>query len=145
MSAELSAFFDYDLWANRHWAAYLAGRGWPEPESAIFRHILSASTIWLLRLEGESPAAMPAPGIDDATMVDLHDRWVHVVTNRDLKEVIDYKRMNGEALSSRVGAIARHVANHGTYHRGELRGLCRAAGLDDFPETDYIRFSLELG
>lgn len=145
MSAELTAFFEYDLWANRHWSAYLAGRGWPEPESTVFRHILSASTIWLLRLEGESPASMPLPATDDATMVDLYDRWLHVVTSRDLEEVIHYKRMNGEALSSRIGEIARHVANHATYHRGEIRGLCRAAGIDDFPETDYIRFSLEKG
>lgn len=145
MSAELTAFFEYDLWANRRWAVYLSGRRWPEPESAIFRHILSASTIWLLRLEGDSPAAMPSPATDDPTMVDLHDKWLRVVTNRDLEEVIHYKRVNGEALSSRVGEIARHVANHATYHRGEIRGLCRAAGLDDFPETDYIRFSLERG
>ncbi|MBS1707577.1 MAG: hypothetical protein JSS65_02520 [Armatimonadetes bacterium] len=143
MSAELTALFDYDLWANRLWAAYLAERDWPETESQIFRHILAASTIWLQRIEGDSPASMPEPSLDDLTQRDLHDRWVRVLQGRDLDEVIAYRRTSGEALQSRLGDIARHVVNHGTYHRGELRGLCKAAGRSDFPETDLIRFVLE--
>ncbi|MFX6823282.1 DinB family protein [Acinetobacter baumannii] len=51
---------------------------------------------------------------------------------------LTFKRFNGEEVTSTVESIVLHVANHGTYHRGELRGLCRAAGWEDFPETDFF-------
>jgi uncharacterized damage-inducible protein DinB len=39
-----------------------------------------------------------------------------------------------------IGEIAHHVINHGTYHRGHLRGLCDAAEFTEFPDTDLIKF-----
>lgn len=141
MSAELVRLFDYDLWANRAWLGYLSARGWPDTETAVLGHVLAASAVWLSRLEGESPAAMPMPAVDEATLAALHGRWTGELARRALTEVVNYRRFNGDRTESEVGDIARHVVNHGTYHRGELRGLCRACGDESFPETDYIRFT----
>ncbi|GMV87339.1 MAG: hypothetical protein AMXMBFR81_02700 [Chthonomonas sp.] len=131
--------FEYDLWANLKWMAHLEQRGWPEPERGIFCHILAAQNTWELRLRGESPTSLVAPEPSEASLLDLHTRWVGSLEG-DVERVIAYKRTTGEARSMSVHAIARHVINHGTYHRGELRGLCRAGGEEGFPETDMAGF-----
>ena len=41
--------------------------------------------------------------------------------------------------------MAHHVLNHGTYHRGHLRGLAYAEGWDDFHDTDYSAWLRETG
>ena len=142
MSAELTALFDYDLWANRQWADHLASRGWPEPEKAIFEHMLAASTAWVRRLEGDPPTAALTVPYSAETLTQLHGRWVATLADADLDDIVPFRRFNGEEMEASRGDIAKHVANHGTYHRGELRGLCRAAGIDDLPETDLIKFVL---
>ncbi len=131
--------FDYDLWANRRWMAYLEQRGWTEPERGIFAHILAAQNTWELRLRGESPTSLVSPDLNEASLLDLHARWIGSLEG-DVDRLIAYKRTTGEARAMPVHAIARHVINHGTYHRGELRGLCRASGEDGFPETDMAGF-----
>ncbi len=142
MTDNLAALFDYDLWANRLWAEYLVVLGRPEPESSIFRHIFAAQEAWLARIDGQSPSEMPTPEADEATMRRLHGGWVEVLASRDHAEVIPFRRTTGEEYEATIGDIARHVINHGTYHRGELRGMARAAGVTDFPETDLIKFVL---
>ncbi len=41
-----------------------------------------------------------------------------------------------------VSEITEHVINHGTYHRGHLRGLAEAEGIS-FPDTDLIVYLRE--
>jgi uncharacterized damage-inducible protein DinB len=135
----LAEGFDYDLWANRAWLQHLISQGSPEPEVAALQHLLGAQKIWLLRLSGTSVAAMPRPELSEATLVELHDGWVSAIKHGQ-DRVIAYRRMNGEESSNSLAQIAQHVINHGTYHRGEMRGLCRSRGDEDFPETDWIRF-----
>lgn len=139
---DVKTLFDYDLWANKLWLESLEARGWPEVETKIFVHILGASTIWIERIGGESLSAIPTPEPTLAMLEQLHARWVKAVTEDDLDRVIAFKRTTGEANSLPIATIAQHVVNHGTYHRGELRGLAKAAGFDTFPETDFARFSL---
>lgn len=107
------------------------------------QHVLGAQKIWLLRVNGESPTTLDLPTL--AEIEDWNDRWVAALANADLTRRIDYRRTTGEALSSTVGEIALHVINHGTYHRGEIRGRMGARGFQGFPETDRIRFTLENG
>jgi uncharacterized damage-inducible protein DinB len=132
--------FEYDRWANRQWFAYLEGEGWPEADREIFRHILSAQEAWLSRVDGISLNAMPRPSLTLDTLEALHGRWVSVLREHPEDPVIAYRRITGDAHAQPLGRIARHVVNHGTYHRGELRGLCRARNATGFPETDQIAF-----
>jgi len=132
--------FDYDLWANRKWAACLEEAGNSEPDLAILGHILAAQRIWSLRCQGTSLPAMPVETVDDATMVELHDLWITHLADRDDDPVISFHRFNGDPGAQPLSLLARHVINHGTYHRGELRGLCRARGVESFPETDYYGY-----
>jgi uncharacterized damage-inducible protein DinB len=66
--------------------------------------------------------------------------WKEFIKVEDLDRVVDYKTLRGDPFSNTVTEIARHVINHGTYHRGELRGRAGERGLDGFEETDYILF-----
>lgn len=132
--------FDYDLWANGLWLVCLQRKGLPEPDAGIFGHILWAQKVWLSRCNGVSPTEAPLPEATQAVMTELHDDWSSFIRAHSEDPEIAYRRISGEAYSRKLSEIARHVVNHGTYHRGELRGLCRSRSDEDFPETDFMRF-----
>ncbi len=135
--------FDYDLWANKLWLEFLLNTETSDSFRKIMGHILGAQAAWVSRIEGESPTSIPLPSLELSTLDTLYARWKAVLDFRAADEVIEYKRLSGESVKSTFEEIALHVVNHGTYHRGELRGLCRSDGHDGFPETDRIRFTLE--
>ena len=139
--AALSEGFRFDAWANALWLDYLNESAAGDPDRAILKHALSASTIWLSRIQGESLTAMPDVEGSHETISKLLGGWLEALSSHLDDPVIYFKRTTGEAMSRTVSEIAIHVVNHGTYHRGELRGLCRARGVDGFPETDRIRYS----
>lgn len=141
MNTFLKTQFDYDLWANRLWLEFLLKTETGGAYRKIMEHILGAQLAWVSRIEGESPAAIPAPSLEPSTLAAIHERWKAVLAARQADEVIEYKRLSGEEVRSTIEEISLHVVNHGTYHRGELRGLCRADGHEEFPETDRIRFT----
>ena len=134
--------FEFDRWANQAWFTALAAKGWPEPDRGIYQHILAAQEIWYLRTQGTSPQAMPTPELSEATIDRLHHAWVELLRNASDDPIIEYHRLTGEHLRHRLTYIARHVVDHGTYHRGELRGLCRSRGDDDFPESGLMLYFL---
>lgn len=127
--------FAYDLWANRQWWAYLQSKNLGEPDTAIFQHILAAQEVWSRRIAGSPLKAMPIFEVSEPKMLELNEAWTeHLRTITD-DPVIHYHRFNGEPHRLTFIQIARHVLDHGAYHRGELRGLCRGRGAEDFPET----------
>jgi uncharacterized damage-inducible protein DinB len=131
--------FDYDLYANRLWLAQLSS-DLGGPEARIMKHILSASRIWATRIGGVSPSTMPDVPLCEESLVDLHDQWLTHVDRDDYERQIAYRNTRGDALIRAFGDICRHVVNHGTYHRGQMREI--AGGRDlDFPETDFMGFT----
>lgn len=131
--------FRYDLWANRLWMEFLDAKSVGDPDRSIFRHVLAAQEIWLRRCQGESPTAMPEPEISNSKMLELNRTWIELLSDGD-DPVIAYRTTNGEAHQQPVTRIARHVIDHGTYHRGELRGLCLARDEWKFPETGLMGY-----
>jgi uncharacterized damage-inducible protein DinB len=51
-------------------------------------------------------------------------------------------RNNGEQLTLPLGAMMTHVADHGTYHRGQLNTMFKHAGVEPV-YTPYFRFAAE--
>jgi uncharacterized damage-inducible protein DinB len=112
--------FQYDLWANRIWL----DRVGPNP---VMDHVLGAQQIWLRRLGVEAELDMAA----------LNEGFRSVVASRDMDEAVEYRTMKGVPLQQTVAEILLQVINHGTYHRGQLRGQIQG---DDVPDTDLILF-----
>lgn len=137
--------FRYDRWANLAWLEALPTFADRDRAESIFRHILSAQRIWLVRTLSEEEAPPPTDDLGEA--IDrLHQGWIGLLETCDPGAFVSYTTMAGEPYFNTVEQIARHVVNHGTYHRGQLRGLKQAEGSEDFPETDLIRyFRLEGG
>ncbi|MBS1723948.1 MAG: hypothetical protein JSS66_13465 [Armatimonadetes bacterium] len=142
MTADLATLFRFDRWANGLWLECLHSKGWPDPDTAILQHVLAAQAVWALRFTGESPAAPPQVELTTKELDRVHEGWFSIIDRND-DPVVHYRRYNGEEQSLPLSEIAMHVVNHGTYHRGELRGLCLARGDDDFPETDFMLYRIQ--
>lgn len=135
--------FQHDRWANLLWLRWLEEASRPDDYRAVVTHLLGAQETWASRLEGVALAAFPSPELSAESIETLFERSQAIVANRPMGEIITYRRFTGEELQATLVDIALHIVYHGTYHRGELRGLCRKDQITDFPETDHIRFTLE--
>ena len=134
--------FDYDRWANRQWLNSLGGFKRIERAHQILEHVLQAQHVWLKRCGVEIPRQE-----SDTSLQDLFDStamlWVMLMEQTNPDEIVSYKNSAGEDYAESVAQIALHVINHGTYHRGQLRGLAEADNYTAFPETDLILFLRE--
>jgi uncharacterized damage-inducible protein DinB len=133
---------EYNHWANQVWLDCLTRTNAPDEDLKIFQHILASTKVWALRCHGISVTEMPKPELTKQTLDELTKMWLDILDGRDLEEAIAYKRTTGEPNEMTISWIAQHVINHGTYHRGELRGLRRARGDNDFPDTDIAGYAL---
>lgn len=139
MRDTLIDLFDYDLWANLRWFRCIAGQSDSKRLNEIMVHIVGAQRNWLTRCLSVEETVV-ASGDLEADLKNLHAQWVDLLRICDLNAYASYSSLSGDNYFTMVGEIAQHVINHGTYHRGHLRGLMEARGVTDFPETDLIRW-----
>jgi len=137
---DLVTGFQFDRWANTLWIEALQRKDATADDWAIMQHILAAQEIWLSRCQGHSLSSMPAPEPTVDNLEKLTAQWLQILSKDHGNPTISFKRLTGETHELTLHEIMHHVINHGTYHRGELRGVCRARGDNDFPETDRMRF-----
>jgi uncharacterized damage-inducible protein DinB len=137
--------FEYDLWANLQWLECLTRTNSEESDLKIFQHLLASQKAWALRCHGINPSEPPLPELNTETLIEINKMWLDLLDGREIEEFIPYKRYNGDPNSMTISWMAQHVINHGTYHRGELRGLRRMRGDDDFPDTDMAGYAFEAG
>ncbi len=133
---------DYDLWANLQWTAALPGLPNPERCREVIDHIVQVQRIWLTRCWSEEEVPeLPEP-LDEAFKL-MHAQWLEFIRITDLTAYISYTLRDGRSGFMLVEEIALHTVNHGTYHRGQLRGLCEMLPLEQVPETDLFLFFRE--
>lgn len=136
---QLFELFDYDLWANLLWLECIGAMRSRARALEIVGHIVEAQQTWLERCLG--PEGVPRRSEDVAkALAAANDAWKDLVDVGDLTAYVSYTLRDGSAGMNELGHIALHVVNHGTYHRGQLRGLAEAEGFEGFPETDLIRY-----
>jgi len=131
---ELSSMFDYDRWATLQWLETARAMG----EEAILLHMLQAQITWLSRIQG---TANWAPKMEDF-VINLERTtggYKRLLLGSDLGQIVTYSNSRGEVYENTVSEILRQVLHHGTYHRGQLRGIAGERGIE-FPETDFIAF-----
>jgi uncharacterized damage-inducible protein DinB len=57
-------------------------------------------------------------------------RWVHVVVEDDLSQVLTYTNSKGVVSHKLIGHLMLHFFNHHTHHRGQLSTLLYQAGIN---------------
>jgi uncharacterized damage-inducible protein DinB len=161
MSQDLSTlrnFFAFGRWANRtilESVAVLTPEEFARPIGGSFGsvqgtlvHPYGTDWVWLERFHGGSPRAMPA-GDDLLALEALARKWREVEAGQDayiaaltperLAEPLSYVSFQGDSFTRRLGDALLHLANHGTYHRGQVATLLRQLGRKA-TSTDYLRF-----
>lgn len=153
--------YDYNAWANHRLLDSCAGLGaeqFTRDLGSSFRsvrdtlaHILWADWLWLERWHGRSPGPMP-PAEQFPDLRSLRARWAEVerdllqfvagLAPPDLAQLSAYRTTKGIAVSNPLWQSLQHLANHGTYHRGQVAAMLRQSGVKpNF--TDLIYFYRE--
>lgn len=114
-------------------------------------HMLGAEWIWLERFKGVSPT-QPIDEGEFPDVVALSERWTAVEEHRQswfksLKESavsrkIRYRNLKGEPFEAPLWQLVQHVANHSTYHRGQVVTLLRQLGAS-VVSTDMVNWDRE--
>jgi uncharacterized damage-inducible protein DinB len=142
-------FYEYNEWANRHLLKVAAGLGDDNvvysPGASLagvvstMAHVAAAQINWLERWRGgvnristaELASAMWA--LDDVrapfdrSHAGLRE-YIASLTDADLDRPLAYKDSRGTANERPLWQLMTHVANHGTYHRGEAAAALTALG-----------------
>ncbi len=123
-------------------------------------HMMGTEWIWLERWRGRSPRTMPGvpEGLPFAetlrrwheqfeTVEAIRERWQGI--EADLKEYLSalqeehlakelvYTNLKRQTWKYPLWRTLLHVANHGTYHRGQISTLLHQMGAS-VKETDYL-------
>jgi uncharacterized damage-inducible protein DinB len=144
-SALLKTQLDYTYWASDR----LLDAARPLSEEELTRdlgnsfggvlgtlvHIFQGDRVWLARVSGSPRTALVDPDetwtIDSlqSAWVDVHLGWIDWAGSvSDVREVLDYVNMAGEAKQLELWQVVFHLVNHGTYHRGQITTMLRQLG-----------------
>lgn len=140
------------LFAHAQWAdartlqSIVESQYLPAHALELFAHLLAAEHVWLSRARETAPRLPVWPTLSiaecDALMHENHagySQLLDTLTDEALAQAVVYRNSAGREFSSTVEEILTQVAMHGSYHRGQIAALVRAAG--DTPQpTDYIAF-----
>lgn len=153
--------YDFNAWANQRMldaCAALTGEQFTRDLGSSFKsvrdtlaHIYGAQWVWLERWHGRVPTGLPAasdfPDFEtvkkrfaeiDRNLVD----YVASLNANDVQRVIEFKTMAGTAFAQPLWQMLQHLANHGTYHRGQVTTMMRQMGAKA-TSTDLIGFYRE--
>jgi uncharacterized damage-inducible protein DinB len=158
---ELRSLFAYDSWANDILLAAIQRL----PEETLRRdlgashqslfgtmvHLVAAEEIWISRWKG-APRPKLTSTEEIPSMSALLDWWSRVREERDayvsslkdadLEGELEMSTSTGTKYRHRFSDMFRHMANHSSYHRGQVALLLRQLG-EKPPSTDLIRFYRE--
>ncbi len=113
-------------------------------------HLWDAEEIWHKRWIGEKIDGWPSKNFTGDFLQCKHlllensdklKEYVQSRTPEQLKEVFQFRLMNGNEGESTYWQSFHHIFNHSTYHRGQLVTMIRQVGVTKVPSTDYITFA----
>jgi len=143
----IQSLFGHMAWADdRALDSLEAARHVPPRALELFGHVLGAEAEWLARLEQRPSdvAIWPSFGLAECRAAAARNRegyaaFLARLSPGDLDRQVRYRNSRGAEFESRIEDILLHVAMHGSYHRGQVALIVRAAGEEPSP-TDYIAF-----
>lgn len=120
----------------------------------VLVHQMVAQKTWLRRFLGEAPQGRLENQTEHPTRELLAERWAMVhadllafaaaQTRESINRVARVRRNNGELLTAPLGALMMHVADHGSYHRGQLATMLKQSGVQP-AYSPYFRYACEPG
>ncbi|MFN8138687.1 MAG: DinB family protein [Fimbriimonadales bacterium] len=134
---DLTRMFEYESWASGQWLQTIAAST-SEKLLEIFRHNLVAYEIWRERVLGLPRSEYNQT--DQERLDNVCTSWKQLLAETDVDQPITFKNLAGEQYTMRFGDIARHVTNHATYHRGQMREVAEREGIS-FVDTDFSIFT----
>ncbi len=162
-AADIRSLYAYNRWANGRVIETISRlapaqflqtipSSFPSVRDTL-THLVSAEWIWLERWKGVSPKAMLDPQ-GFPSFASLRKRWSEVerdqktfvaaLTDEALDRIVSYVNTKGERWEYPLAHTMQHLANHSTYHRGQLTTMLRQ--LDAQPAaTDFLVFVDEGG
>jgi uncharacterized damage-inducible protein DinB len=152
---------EYSVWANHRIVRAAATLGLDDFKRDLgasyggvrgtLCHIMGAEWIWLERWKGVSPARLIDEG-EFADVVALRDRWTVIEEHREswlqslraeaLTGTIRYRNLAGAEYEGPLWQLVQHVANHSTYHRGQVVMMLRLLGAKTV-STDIVLWDRE--
>jgi uncharacterized damage-inducible protein DinB len=160
MTDDFISLFAYNRWADRRVLdacrkltaeQYVAEPvpGWSSVRSTIV-HIAVVTEGWLSGFEGQSDRAIlteaDLPTVDDAERLldranQIFDGLAGKATPEWLATPLTMRRGSRSAVLP-PWVVLRHVANHSTYHRGQVASKLKRLGIEQ-PATDFIFWAFE--
>ena len=144
---DLGRLLEYTVWANHRVmrvAATLAPDDFKRDLGSshggvrgTLTHMMGAEWIWLERFKGVSPTR----ALDESEFADivaLRDRWTLIEDHRadwfrslreaDAAAPVEVRTLAGVAYRTPLWQLLQHVANHSSYHRGQVITMLRQLG-----------------
>ena len=160
MTDDFHALYAYNRWADRKVLdvcrklspeQYVAEPvpGWSSVRATVY-HIAVVTNGWLRGLAGEELGEVlteeQVPTVDDAAkLLDEADVALNRVVSTFTPEQLATPRTlsrRGRTITIPPWVILRHVANHSTYHRGQIAAKLKRLGVEP-PATDLIYWGME--
>ena len=162
MNAEyIRTLYEYDRWANDRVlgaVSKLTGEQFTKDMGSSMRsvrdtlvHILSAEQVWLARWSGDSPTELLDPS-QFPSVAALRTGWEELerdlavflgaLTEERLQAALAYSTFAGQPQAQPLWQQMAHLANHSTYHRGQVTTMLRQLGAEPIG-TDLITFFRE--
>jgi uncharacterized damage-inducible protein DinB len=158
---DLGRLLEYTVWGNRRVvraAATLSVNDFKRDLGGshggvrgTLTHMLGAEWIWLERWKGVSPSQRLDEGeFKDVLalrarwkLIESHrETWFESLKERNLGEVVAYKSLAGAAYEGPLWELVQHVANHSSYHRGQVINMLRGLGAKPVA-TDMVLWDRE--
>jgi uncharacterized damage-inducible protein DinB len=111
-------------------------------------HLVSAQAVWYGRWTGKPlPSMFDPAGYPDLASIRARSEslWAELgpflesKSDADFAADVRYLNFKGEAFAYPLGALALHLVNHSTYHRGQVTTLLRQLGAQP-ASTDLVIF-----
>ena len=153
----LRTLMRYKAWANE--LVFAAAAKLPEgeltaPRKIVFgnllrtlNHVHAMDEVWRAHLEGRAHGYATRNPADCPALAELHEaqkamdawfvRYADSLSQED--EIVNFQFIGGGPGSMTRRDILLHVANHGTYHRGNVASMMYQAGMAP-PTTDLPVF-----
>lgn len=158
---DLPSLFAYNRWANGRMLEAVRtltpeqyvqepAPGWASVRSTLV-HMAGATRLWARVLRGETSVSRieeaECPTFADVERLfeeghDAFDGLLAEATPETLASLWDSKDLRGNPRRFPFWAAYRHVANHATYHRGQVASKLKRLGVEP-PFTDLVLWAME--